>query len=107
MPLFLEYESVLKRPQTLQRAGATAADIDVVLDALAAVLVRVDIWYLWRPQLRDSNDDMVLEAAANAGASHIVTFNLRDFGTVPRRFGIETCRPADLARALRSGSVNQ
>jgi predicted nucleic acid-binding protein len=99
VPLFLDYEAVLKREETLRRAGASPDDIDAILDQLAALLVRVDIWYLWRPQLRDADDDMVLEAAPNAGATHIVTFNLQDFGTAPMRFGIETCRPADIAQA--------
>jgi hypothetical protein len=63
----------------------------------------VPIWYLWRPQLRDVNDDMVLEAAANAAATHLATFNIRDFGTAPSRFGIALCRPAELARILRDG----
>ncbi|WP_242482307.1 PIN domain-containing protein [Thiocystis violacea] len=77
--------------------------MDVILDQLAAVLRRVPIWYLWRPQLRDANDDMVLEAAANAAATHLVTFNIRDFGEAPSRFGILLCRPAELARNLRDG----
>lgn len=106
VPLLLEYESVLKREDILHRAAASLDDIDVILDQLASVLVRADIWYLWRPQLRDRNDDMVLEAAANAGATHIVTFNVTDFGPIPTRFGIETCRPAEIARQLRSGWIH-
>jgi len=101
VPLFLEYEAVLKRPETLHRAGGTAVDMDIILDQLAAMLQQVPIWYLWRPQLRDANDDMVLEAAANAAATHLVTFNIRDFGEAPTRFGITLCRPAELARTLR------
>lgn len=103
VPLMLEYEAVLKRPETLQRSGATAEDMDVILDQLAATLRHVEIWYLWRPRLRDRNDDMVLEAAANAAATHLVTFNIRFYGDVPRYFGIEPCRPSDLARILRDG----
>lgn len=101
VPLFLEYEAVLKRPETLRRAGGTVDDMDILLDQLAAVLQRALIWYLWRPQLRDANDDMVLEAAANAAATHLVTFNIRDFGTAPSRFGIVVCRPAEMARKVR------
>lgn len=107
VPLLLEYEAVLKRPDTLRRAGAGLADIEVILDQLAAVLTRVEIWFLWRPQLRDQGDDMVLEAAANAGATHIVTFNLRDYGLIPQRFGIAVCRPAELATQVRSGWVHE
>ncbi len=103
VPLLLEYEAVLKRPETLRRAGGTVADMEFILDQLAAALRPVPIWYLWRPLLRDANDDMVLEAAANAAATHLVTFNIRDFGKAPSRFGIELCRPADLARSLRDG----
>ncbi len=103
VPLLLEYDAVLKRPDTLRRAGGTVEDMDVILDQLAATLQPVPIWYLWRPMVRDANDDMVLEAAANGAATHLVTFNIRDFGEAPRRFGVELCRPADLARRLRDG----
>jgi hypothetical protein len=77
--------------------------MEIILDQLAAVVEHVSIWYLWRPRLKDSNDDMVLEAAANAAASHIVTFNLRDYGAVPSQFGITVCRPANLVKRIRDG----
>jgi hypothetical protein len=32
---------------------------------------------------------MVLEAAVNGGADLLVTFNERDYGTVPERFGVQ------------------
>lgn len=50
---------------------------------------------------------MVLEASANAGATHLVTFNPRDFGGVPTRFGIQACRPAETAARLRSGWIHE
>ena len=103
VPLLLECEAVLKGPETLRRAGGTVADMEVILDQLAATLRPVPIWYLWRPLLRGANDDMVLEAAANAAVTDLVTSDIRDFGTAPSRFGIELCRPADLARSLRDG----
>jgi hypothetical protein len=49
----------------------------------------VQMFFLWRPLLRDRADDMVLETAVNGSADTIVTFNTRDFGDVPGRFGIE------------------
>jgi len=89
---------------TLARSGGTPEGMDVILDQLAAVIQPVPIWYLWRPRLRDRDDDMVLEAAANAAATHLVTFNSRDFGKAPGHFGIELCRPSDVARILRDES---
>ena len=57
--------------------------------------------FLWRPQLRDPNDEMVLEVAINGRADILVTFNLRDFGTVPSRFGLEVLLPREVIRRIR------
>jgi len=93
--LFTEYEAVLKRPEHLNASGLDLDDIDVLLDTLETVLVRVHRSYLWRTQLRDPGDDMVLEAAINGRADAIVTFNIRDFGAIPQRFNIRLLRPKE------------
>jgi predicted nucleic acid-binding protein len=36
----------------------------------------VTLHYLWRPQLSDANDEMVLETALNGNADALVTFNV-------------------------------
>ena len=59
------------------------------------MLTPVDIAYLWRPQLKDPADEMVLEAAANASASHIVTWNVKDFAPASRLFEIKVLTPAE------------
>jgi predicted nucleic acid-binding protein len=56
---------------------------------------------LWRPQLRDPGDEMVLETAINGRADGLVTFNVRDFGTVPARFGIEVMIPRKVIGRMR------
>jgi predicted nucleic acid-binding protein len=55
---------------------------------------------MWRPQLRDPADEMVLEAAANGGAAAIVTYNRRDFGVVPTQFGVDVLTPAEAVRRI-------
>jgi hypothetical protein len=67
--LFVEYEAVLTRPEHLARAEITAAEAEIALDVLAAVVEPVESHFLWRPRLRDADDDMVLEAAANGRAA--------------------------------------
>ena len=90
--LFLEYEDVLKRPAQLRAFGLLPGDIDDILADLAMHIQPVSTHYQWRPQLRDPADEMVLEAAANASAQAIVTYNLRDF--VPAKdFGILVLNP--------------
>lgn len=77
VPLMLEYEAVLTRPEHLQASGLTSEQVNHVLDALAKVLIPVRLRFLWRPRLKDIADEMVLETAVNGRADRLVTFNLR------------------------------
>lgn len=96
--LFLEYEDVLKRPAQLSASGLLGSDVDAILAELAGLLEPVATYYTWRPQLRDPADEMVLEAAVNATADAIVTYNLRDFQPA-ERFGISVLTPEQALRA--------
>ena len=99
VPLMIEYQSVMTRAEHLSAARISAADIAALLDAVVVVTEHVRLAFLWRPTLRDPNDDMVLETAVNGHAEWIVTFNERDFGTVARRFGMGVCTPAEVLKA--------
>ncbi len=101
LSLMLEYEAALKRPEHLAASGLAWEDIDVVLDALAAVLEPVRLPFMWRPQLRDPGDEMVLETAVNGPADRLVTFNLRHLGPAARKFGIRAEPPAETWREVR------
>ena len=90
--LFLEYESVLKRPEQLRASGLNESDIDAILNELAMFIEPVTTHYQWRPQLRDPADEMVLEAAVNGQVEALVTYNLRDFGPA-KLFGIPVLNP--------------
>jgi predicted nucleic acid-binding protein len=63
--------------------------------------VPVHLHYLWRPQLRDAGDEMVLETAVNGRANGLVTFNVEDFQPAACRFGIELLTPAQSLAAWR------
>ena len=100
VPLLLEYEAVLSRPEHMRARGLSLDEVDAILDGLAGVMEPVVLHYLWRPLLRDGDDDMVLETAINGRATALVTFNLRDYGRWPESFGIEILRPTDCLRRL-------
>src|ERR1700693_3967188 len=98
--LALEYEATCRRAEHGVAAGLRAPQVSVFVDAVIAMAEPVETHFLWRPQLRDPADEMVLEAAANGGASAIVTFNSRDFGSVPLQFGIEVLSPVEVLRRI-------
>ena len=67
---------------------------------VAAVAEPVEPHFLWRPRLRDADDDMVLEAAVNGRAEAIVTFNARDFAGVADEFGLALLTPNAILRRM-------
>lgn len=94
-PLWLEYEAVLKRPEIRLRHGISLENLDILMDTLAAHVEPVHLSYLWRPQLRDPNDEMVLETALNGAADALVTFNIKDFADAAVRFKLKLVTPAE------------
>ncbi len=101
VPLILEYEAVLTRPEHLHQSGLSTEEVNAVLNALCAVLESVALRFLWRPQLKDPADEMLLETAVNGSADFITTFNLRHFGEASTRFGICAARPSEVLRKIK------
>lgn len=97
VPLVLEYEEVLLR----SRSNFVLNDQDIrdLIDYLCSVADPHEIFFLWRPILKDPGDDMVLELAVAAGCDAIITFNTADFlGT--ERFGIRVISPRQLLQDI-------
>lgn len=99
VPLFLEYEAVLTRPEHLLAARLTVPAVMGFLDHFAGLVEPVRLHYLWRPQLSDVADEMVLETAINGRADCIVTFNIGHFTPAPR-FGVGIVTPAEMMRKI-------
>jgi putative PIN family toxin of toxin-antitoxin system len=92
IPLMLHYESVLLRPEQRATSFLTTVELAALLDAIAVIGSPVIISYLWRPMLRDPNDELVLETAVNGQADLLLTFNERDFAGT-ERFAFRVRRP--------------
>lgn len=100
VPLAMEYEAVCVRPEHQLAAGLSEQEVRIFVDAAIAIAEPVKIHYLWRPQLRDPSDEMVLETAVNGRANLLITFNVRDYGTAPTRFGIEVMTPREAVERI-------
>ncbi len=101
VPLMLEYEAALTRPEHLAACGISAGEVERVLDDLVSVATPVRLAFRWRPKLHDANDDMVLETAVNGSADAIVTFNRRDFEIARREFDFAVILPREGLQLLR------
>ena len=98
--LALEYEAVCREPEQRIASGLSEPEVETIVTALCAVAEPVETRFLWRPQLHDPADEMVLEAAINGAADALGSFNRQDFGPVPARFGIALLSPQEALRRL-------
>jgi putative PIN family toxin of toxin-antitoxin system len=99
--MMIEYEAVLTRREHLTAAGLSRTEVGAFLDGLARLIIPVSPYFLWRPQLTDPNDEMVLDAAVTGGCDAIVTFNTHHFRPAAARFGIAVLTPAQVIRRVQ------
>ncbi len=97
VPLVLEYTEVLLRE--LPNLYLSCDEVDDLIDFYCAVGVHHEIFFLWRPFLRDPKDEMVLELAVKAGCESIITYNTRDFAGV-EQFGLKLLEPSEFLRLI-------
>ena len=99
--LFLEYEEVVYREEHRAVHGMTDELIEEFLRGLAAMMTPVRVYYQWRPQMLDADDELVLEAALNGRADRIVTHNIHDFRPAVSRFQLSVVTPAVFIREVK------
>lgn len=95
VPVMVEYEAVLRRPENLSAFGISVEDTRAVLDAFLAVAEPIQLRFLWRPQLINPADEMVLETAINGRADRLVTFDLRHLKKAGEEFGVRAVTPPE------------
>ena len=100
--LALEYEAICHLPEHRLASGLSENEVGIFVNTIIGLAEPVEIHFLWRPSVRDPGDEMVLEAAVNGRANVRVTFNRRDYGSAPRRFGIEILLPRDALKRMRT-----
>ncbi len=97
VPLVLEYTEILLRESP--NLYLSREEVDDLIDFYCAVGVQHEIFFLWRPFLRDPKDEMVLELAVKAECQSIITYNTRDFAGV-EQFGLSLLEPSEFLRLI-------
>jgi putative PIN family toxin of toxin-antitoxin system len=99
LALFAEYRDVMGREPLFVASPLTSEERQALFYAFIAVCRLTEIYYLWRPNLRDEADNHVLELAVAAGAQTIVTYNRADFFGAELHFPeLRIVMPADLLK---------
>jgi putative PIN family toxin of toxin-antitoxin system len=101
VPLVLEYEDAAKRMS--EATGLSHEEVDDIIDYLCSVAHHQQIYFLWRPVLRDPCDDHVLELAVEAGCAIVVTHNIREF-VGAEHFGVTAITPGEFLGRIGGSS---
>ena len=78
-PVFKEYEEVLNRNATLEDMKAEIEDINNLLSFIAYVGKEQSIYFNFRPNLRDEDDNQFIELALSSNSDYLITSNINDF----------------------------
>jgi predicted nucleic acid-binding protein len=104
--LFLEYKAKLLGTAAAGDSPLSLVQVEAILSALAHYASEVPIYYRLRPNLKDENDNMVFECAANFGAEAIITHNVKDFRSPELQgYGLRPLTPVDFLMQLRNGAI--
>ncbi len=97
--LFSEHEDVLALSELFEKCRLNQAERSELFDIYIAQTDWVRIYFGWRPNLRDEGDNHLIELAVAAGASLIITRNVRDFKNMELSFpSIRIITPEDFLR---------
>jgi len=76
---FHEYEDVLMRPKSLKEFDLGREDATKFLRYIAFIGEKFDPRFLFRPNLKDEDDNMFVELAVTSNSKYLVTSNTKDF----------------------------
>jgi len=86
VPVFSEYQDVLTRKKSLDDFELEIEDIDKILRFIAYVGKTFEIFYLFRPNLKDEKDNMLVELALTSHSNYLITSNISDFKNAELKF---------------------
>ncbi len=91
--LFLEYEAVMKREKIQNLCSLTIKEQNELFQAFLSTCKWNEIFYLWRPNLKDKDDDFLIELAVASNSKVIITENQKDMKSGELQFEFEVLTP--------------
>ena len=99
--LYTEYRDLLNRENIQTLCKQTSVTLAEFLDDFSSICEPVDVWFLWRPNLKDEADNHLIELAVAANVTYIVTNNISDFAQAELlQEGFQVITPPDLLRLI-------
>ncbi len=77
--LFREHEELLQRKKLFQDCILNNVERNKLFDSFLSVCQWVNIYYGWRPDLKDEGDNHLIELAVAGGVQYLVSKNTKDF----------------------------
>jgi predicted nucleic acid-binding protein len=97
--LFCEYEDVSKRSAILEQTPLSVEEVNALLCSFFSICRWIPVYYLWRPNLKDEQDNHLIELAVAGNAEYLVTNNIKDFNNTELYFPqLTVLKPDQLLR---------
>jgi len=102
VPVFLEYQEVLTRNDSRKDLKLLLDDVDYFLRFIAYIGRTFEIYFLFRPNLRDEKDNKIVELAITSQSDYLITSNVRDFKKAELKFDqLRVITPSEFVKTWR------
>ena len=98
--LYKEYEAIMKRNKIQKLTPLSIDEQNDLFNAYLSVCKWNDIYYTWRPNLKDEDDNFLVELAVSSGAKAIITYNIKDFSNAQLIFNHKIITPQDFLKDM-------
>jgi putative PIN family toxin of toxin-antitoxin system len=99
VPVFHEYQDVLSRKKSLRDFELQLSDVEKFLRFIAYIGKTFNIFFLFRPNLKDEKDNMLVELSITSQSDYLITSNIKDFKNAELKFDqLKIITPGDFIK---------